>query len=202
MKETTMRKRIVASVLLLFALPVNAETVYVTERLPTALRTAFAEGSPVVKTIEGGAQLEVLERAERFARVRDAQGAEGWIEARWLVNAPPARPQLDRSQAELAKLRTELNAAQARIGQLETKLSQETARGVELAQTAEQVRAEADAAAANSAPAASIPAGNDTDFSWGWLVLAFAMLWLGFGAGVVWLRERNRKRLGGMYLRI
>jgi SH3 domain protein len=172
---------------------------YVTERLPTALRTAFAEGSPVVKTVEGGAQLEVLERADRFAHVRDAQGAEGWIEARLLVNAPPARPQLDRAQAELTKVRADLTAAQARIGELQAKLTQESARGAELAQAAEQAKTEA-----SEAPPASPPAAlaEDDDFSWGWLVLAFAMLWLGFGAGVVWLRERHRKRLGGMYLRI
>lgn len=192
-------RKIIAALLLLSALPVSAETLYVTERLQTPLRAAFIEGSPVVKTIEGGAQLEVLERAERFARVRDAQGAEGWIEARLLVNAPPARPQLDRAQAELTKTRTELTAAQARIGQLEAKLSQETARGAELAQTVEQTKAEANQApTSQSAPAMA----DDMDFSWGWLVLAFAMLWVGFGAGVVWLRERNRKRMGGMYLRI
>lgn len=192
-------RKIIAVVLLLSALPASAETLYVTERLQTPLRTAFAEGSPVVKIIDGGAQLEVLERAERFARVRDAQGTEGWIEARLLVNAPPARPQLERTQTELAKVRAEATAAQARIGQLEAKLSQEAARGAELAQTVEQTKAEANQAPnSQSAPAMA----DDMDFSWGWLVLAFAMLWVGFGAGVVWLRERNRKRMGGMYLRI
>ncbi len=39
-------------------------------------------------------------------------------------------------------------------------------------------------------------------FTYGWLALSFAMLMLGFVAGIVWLRERNRKKLGGMYLRI
>jgi len=35
-----------------------------------------------------------------------------------------------------------------------------------------------------------------------WLGISFAMLVIGFAVGVVWLRERNRRRLGGMYLRI
>lgn len=192
-------RKISAMLMLVLVFPAMAETLYVTERLPVALRTAFAEGSPVVKIVEGGTQLDVLERADRYARVRDAQGAEGWIEARLLVNAPPARPALERTQTELAKLRTDLAAAQARAGQLEAKLAQESARGAELAQTAEQARAQASQAAAVAEQA---PPADDTDFPWGWLVLAFAMLWVGFGAGVVWLRERNRKRLGGMYLRI
>ncbi len=35
-----------------------------------------------------------------------------------------------------------------------------------------------------------------------WLGVSFAMLLVGFGLGAVWLRERNRRKLGGMYLRI
>ncbi|MEE8511794.1 MAG: hypothetical protein V3S36_04065, partial [Acidiferrobacterales bacterium] len=35
-----------------------------------------------------------------------------------------------------------------------------------------------------------------------WLGISFAMLIMGFVVGAVWLRERNRRRLGGMYLRI
>lgn len=183
------------------ALPVYAETAYVTERLPVALHAAFAESSPVVKVIEGGATLEVLERADRFARVRDGQGAEGWIEVHLLTNVPPARSQLERVQTELGKARKDLTDAQARIRQLETTPAQESARGAELSRTAEQAKAQAVAQAA-ATPASEPPSADAFDFSWGWLVLAFAMLWIGFGAGVVWLRERHRKRLGGMYLRI
>jgi hypothetical protein len=187
-----MRKIIAAILITLTALPVYAETMYTNDR--AVLRAAFVEGSAIVKTIESGTSLEVLERVERFARVRDAQGAEGWVEARLLVAAMPVpvRPQLERVQTELAKARADLAAAQTQIGQLEAKLSQAAAR--------------ADAEPAKAAPApsetAQAPSVDDDDFPWGWLVLAFAMLWLGFGAGIVWLRERHRKKLGGMYLRV
>lgn len=40
------------------------------------------------------------------------------------------------------------------------------------------------------------------NFSWLWLLFSFAMLITGFFAGVAWLRERNRKKLGGMHLRV
>lgn len=39
-------------------------------------------------------------------------------------------------------------------------------------------------------------------FSWLWLLFSFAMLVVGFWAGMAWLREHNRKKLGGMHLRI
>lgn len=35
-----------------------------------------------------------------------------------------------------------------------------------------------------------------------WLGVSFAMLLVGFALGAIWLRERNRRKLGGMYLRI
>src|SRR5688572_13169006 len=117
-------KRTIGLLLLAVAFPVHAETMYVTERAPVVLRSALAEGSPAVKTVDGGVALEILERVERFARVRDAQGAEGWIEARLLVATPPVRGQLERAQADLAKARADLTAAQTQIGQLEAKLAQ------------------------------------------------------------------------------
>ena len=53
-----------------------------------------------------------------------------------------------------------------------------------------------------NSPLPTSPCAESTGFSYGWLALSFAMLIIGFVAGVVWLRERNRKKLGGMYLRI
>jgi hypothetical protein len=45
-------------------------------------------------------------------------------------------------------------------------------------------------------------AGAGFGFSLGWLLVSFAMLGIGFFAGVRWLRERIRRRSGGMYLRV
>ena len=42
----------------------------------------------------------------------------------------------------------------------------------------------------------------DGGFSWLWLLISFAMLGIGFWAGVAWLQRRHRKRLGGMHLRV
>ncbi len=59
-----------------------------------------------------------------------------------------------------------------------------------------------EAPAAEPNPPCPSPCVESAGFAYGWLALSFAMLILGFVAGVVWLRERNRKKLGGMYLRI
>ena len=89
-----------------------AETVYVSDRLQAGLRAA-RDGN-VVKPIESGAMLEVLERDERFVRVRDKQGSEGWLELRYVSAEPPARAQLAKLQDELSKARGQLAEAQVK----------------------------------------------------------------------------------------
>jgi hypothetical protein len=184
-----MRRVVWTLVWLTVASSAYGETVYVTERLVVPLHGTFAEEGPIIKSIEVGAALEVLERVDKFTHVRDAAGADGWIESRFLVTAPPARAQLERLQADLAKARKDATDAHARVTELEAILTHQGAQA-------------ATAAAERPQEPTPVTAETDNDFNVGWLVLAFAMLGLGFGAGVVYLRERHRKKLGGMYLRI
>src|SRR3990167_3611014 len=81
----------------------RAETVYVAERLRIGLRAETAETSAVVKTVETGMPLEVVERLDKFTRVRDPQGAESWIETRYLTPDTPARRQLAKLQEEIGR---------------------------------------------------------------------------------------------------
>ena len=162
----------------------QAETAYVTDKLTITLRASQAENSAAVKTLEAGAALEVLERTERHARVRDKQGAEGWIELRLLGPEPAARAQLAKSQEELTKTRAQLAQAQAQLAK---------------AQAANPAPPAAQAPPVDS-PAANAGAGSG--FSLAWLIVSFAMLIIGFVAGVIWVRESIRKRMGGMYLRV
>lgn len=195
-------------------LPVTAaaETLYVTERLVVSVYGTPAEG-PAVRTVEAGAPLEVLERAERFTRVRDRQGAEGWIDTRYLVAEAPARTQLPRVTEEASRLRRELADVQGKLKKTEADLGQQAARnealGKQLA-AAQQGGAVPAPVATPPAPPPEKPSPTTSgpvsvwamDFSLSWLLLAFAMLVTGFVAGVSWLRESIKRRSGGMYLRI
>lgn len=160
-------------VLCLGMAPAHAETVYVTDKLQVGLRAA--RDGAVVKPVETGAVLEVLERDERFVRVRDRQGSEGWLETRHVSAEVPARLQLVKLQDELTKARAQLAEVQAQPKNA--------------------------AASVSPAPAA---AESDTEYEldYLWLAVAFAMLIAGFIAGIVWYRESIRRRMGGMYLRI
>lgn len=105
----------------------QAETVYVAERIRLIMRAEVDETSPTVKTIETGVPLEVLERTDRFAQVRDPQGTVGWIEARYLSPDPPAKVRVAKLEEELAKSRAQTTEAQAQLKKVQAALAEQTA---------------------------------------------------------------------------
>jgi hypothetical protein len=178
------------------------ETLYVIDRLSVAMRDGPLETAAVVKTLETGAVLEVLERSGPYLRVRDRQGAEGWVEARFLAATPPARLELAAARAELARahaevksLRDELARSQAQVKSLEAALAQQKAHA-----------APPPPLPAVASPAPPPPSAEAQTPPWGvhllWALISFAMLGIGFTLGVIWWREHLRRKLGGMYLRI
>ena len=204
----------------LFVAPsAHAETAYVTDKLYAGLRPQPDKETVPLKTVSTGALLEVLERRGNFTRVRDAEGVEGWIDSTVLATEPPARVQLDSLKkqqdglkAQVDKAAAALSQEAARSAELAKKLAEKTGdaeKAMELAATRDAALQAAAASAAEPAvapetppPAASHAADSGTWFSPGWMAFSFAMLIIGFFAGVVWLREVNRRKLGGMYLRI
>ena len=180
----------------------QAETVYVAERIRIGLRAEVVETSGVVKTVETGTPLEVIERFDKLARVRDPQGTEGWIEARYLSAEPPARLQLTMLQEDLAKSRKQAAEAQAQLKKAQSALAEQAEKIKVLEKNATDRPAPAPVAIKTPPPVTPAAANTGFGFSYLWLGISFAMLGIGFAAGVRWLRESIRKRSGGMYLRV
>ena len=198
--------------LLLLCLPslAAAETAYVMDK--AGLRALPNKETLPLKTISSGAAVEVLERVPNFVRVRDADGAEGWIEMSLLAaTESPATGQGENQKALIANLNGHLAKARANLAQeiaknadLTRKLAEKTAQIEKdiLENTRSAATAQPAATAIDTAPPLAGQKKKDDSWSLGWLAFSFAMLILGFFAGVIWLREVNRKKLGGMYLRI
>ena len=183
----------------------QAETVYVAERIRIGMRAEVVETSAVVKTIETGVPLEVVERSDRFVHVRDPQGTEGWLEARFLTPDPPTRLQLANLQEELAKNRGPTAETLAQLKKAQATVAEQAAKIKALEKEVADKSSVPPPAPAPPAPAPPVgKISKDAGFGFGylWLVISFAMLGIGFAAGVKWLRESIRKRSGGMYLRI
>jgi hypothetical protein len=123
-----------------------------------------------------------------------------------VVSASPALSPLQKAYKRNRQLRQDLRETRgklatqtARVRSLEKKLLQkDTKPVVDDVEFANTRRASSRIREPEATSFMEVFAG----FSWLWLLVSFAMLIIGFWAGVAWLRERNRKKLGGMHLRV
>lgn len=189
---------------------VQAETAFITDKLFVSIREGQGNEFPAVKSIATGTELEVLQRLGGFALVREPGGAEGWIAERYLVDIAPGKTQLDVTRNELQLANSELSKLKKQLGDSSKKTQQANDRASALEKKLKEMGTSSENSAEPPEEVAETtdetgrhePASTSFYFNWLWLLIAFAMLVTGFIAGVVWLRELNRKKMGGMYLRI
>lgn len=193
----------------------QAETAYITDRLFVSIREGQGNESPAVKSVATGTELEVLQRLDGYALVREPGGAEGWLAERYLVDTAPGKAQLDVAQNELQQANSELSKLKSQLGDASKKAKEAKTRASALEKKLTEMGGALENSTETDDNSAAKDATETTDettvrgpaisgfyFSWLWLLIAFAMLVTGFIAGVTWLRELNRKKMGGMYLRI
>lgn len=82
-------------------------TVYVTDDLAITLRSGKTNEHRIIRSLDSGAKLRLLESDKTHARVKTEDGTEGWVLKRYLVEEPVARILLPPTQEKLAKLETE-----------------------------------------------------------------------------------------------
>jgi len=112
-------KNMLLFVLLLLACVhvVVAEAVYyVSDQLVITLRAGQGDEYRIISTLNSGSRVEVLEESGAFARIRLADGAEGWVRMQYLQKSPTAQRSLEklsgefkRTQAENKQLKQQLN---------------------------------------------------------------------------------------------
>lgn len=127
--------------LLLVSNLVQARTAYVTDKVEIPLRSGESERTKIVKMLDNGTQLNVLEESSEngYSYVQTSSGAEGFILSRYLSNEPIARSQLETTTKKMEALLEEnkqLKTAQANsqeVGKQRDKLSADL---TELQQTA------------------------------------------------------------------
>src|SRR5688572_14052641 len=125
-----MRVRWLGFLVLGIELLAQAQTRYVTDRTIVELRRGPSTEYLIVRNLEAGERVEVLEVNEEqgYSRVRVAdQGTEGWILTRFLMAEPIARERLAVAERNLA-------AARERVGTLEGE-NRELARDRDAART-------------------------------------------------------------------
>ena len=158
-----MTARLVVLCLLAFAATAaDAQTRYVSDRLEVTLRTGTSTQHSIVRMLPSGARLEVLETepASGYARVRTADGVEGWVLSRYLMDQPAAREQLaaansrvETLNARVAELTAEVEVLAGERGSLD---AERTGLGAEV----EELRAELERVKRVSASAMELDKAN------------------------------------------
>ena len=145
-----------------------------------------------------GTELEVLESTTNFARVRAADGQEGWVKSAYLVAEKPAQLRVAETEAALEAIRLELDLARS------AKIAAE--------QQLDQVTQHVDSVAASSGAVESTLTrlkAENADFEQrleiyrgsipiSWVLGALVVvLCAGFAAGIAWVDYTSRRRHGG-----
>jgi len=98
---------------LLVALPALAEPAWVSGEVRLNLRSGAGNQFRILGVLKTGDALQVLERDEKWTKIRTAQGEEGWIPGGYLNPQPPPAIRLEELEVEVASLRNVLESAES-----------------------------------------------------------------------------------------
>ena len=97
--------------ILIFALSfaTQAETQYVSDHLVITVRTGQGAQFQIIKTLESGEHVEVLEVTDTgYTQIKTSDGTEGWVRSQYLAEEPVASEKLAAAEARLLKTKTAL----------------------------------------------------------------------------------------------
>lgn len=100
------------SLLWLLATFAQAETLYVINELKIGLHKEASIDSPIIKLLPSGTALSVITRINDLVNVRDPQGANGWINSKYLIANKPGDANVQELQKEIALLKSAAAKAQ------------------------------------------------------------------------------------------
>ncbi len=91
----------------------SARAEFVTDRFMVGIHSDSAPESAILKLIPSGSELLVVERASGFAKIRDGQGGEGWVDAAYLVDTLPGAMRQVELEAQLLAVSEQLQSVRA-----------------------------------------------------------------------------------------
>ncbi len=109
-------KTSISILLLMLCVPrLWADSLYVTDRILLGVHESASKDSPLLQSVPSGTSLEILAENNGFKEVRLPNGAQGWVDAAFLVSEQPAPAQYDillaqhkQTQAALATVQKKL----------------------------------------------------------------------------------------------
>lgn len=91
-----------------------AETQYVSDKLRITLRTGQGTQFQIIRALESGTKLEVIEQTESgYTHVRTEDGTEGWVRSQYLIPEPIALHKLQKAEAQLESYKSQVDSLKA-----------------------------------------------------------------------------------------
>lgn len=146
------------------ATAVNAQTRYVDDELIITLRTGPSNQNSIIRTLESGERVEVLEdNGEGYSRVRVAgDGGEGWVLSQYLSEQPIAADRLSQARRELESANRRLTELEERASMLSADLESTRSELATAEAENERLTAELDEIRSASANALSLRDQNES----------------------------------------
>ena len=195
-----MLKRALLAIVAGAGLPLGAgaATLYVTDSLRLGIHEAEDTSDRPFDNLTSGMEVEVLERNTNYARVKLADGREGWVKAAFIVPEKPAAARVLELEATITGLERDVATARSAQGAAEQELSRLTNQMIATTGSAEAIedtvkrlRAE------NRAYEERLETYRRTLPLWWAVGAAVVALGAGFVAGLWWLDALIRRRHGG-----
>jgi SH3 domain protein len=135
--KKTLRRVLLLLLLLGMALPALAEQGYITDRLHITLRRGPGNEYKILKSLPSATPVEILERGERYLKVRLEDGEEGYVLTQYVSDEMPYVLVAERLRRERDRLRDRLKALEDKERALQAEL---TAAGGRLQRSESELR--------------------------------------------------------------
>jgi len=105
------------------------DVMYVTDQFEITMRSGTSTSNSIIRMLKSGEPVTVLERdlASQYSLVRSADGKQGYVLSRYLVDQPAAREQLASMQKILQERGERISKLQGEIAELQRSLESEKA---------------------------------------------------------------------------
>ena len=97
-------------IILISSLSAEADSMYVTDVLKVTLRTGPSVNNKIIKMVESGQKIEVIEPGQEWSLVRLDDGMEGWILNRYMILGETNKIKLVKLESNYSKLKAKFSS--------------------------------------------------------------------------------------------
>ena len=138
-------------IMLIFTLSAQAESMYVTDVIKVDLRTGPSIGHKIIKMVESGEKIELIESGQDWSLVKLNDGKEGWILNRYMMSDETSKIKMVKLESEHSTLKAKVNSIFEENSELKTENKKLGSEFFDTKKELERIRIEYEALKAESA---------------------------------------------------